>query len=221
VLPALRLELVLLCAPGGQRARPVADRAARRRPRNRTALPRRHLDPRVGLGDTRRARTRDRLHAAARQQPGHHPHRRGHRGNRDDADGACDPARLRLTRPVVATCRRADPAGARRPRRPDAAHAHHAGAGRPAARGGVPGARGRAHPVRAHVVPVARRAAASGRRRAGADRHRDVLARVDRRLPLRRSVPRCGAQLAHRAEGAHVPPDRRHPRVADDVATRC
>ena len=65
-----------------------------------------------------RQRSRDRLHAAARQRSRRRPHRRGTRGQRADADGAGDPLRLRLDRPVGSAARRRHPDRDRRAGRP-------------------------------------------------------------------------------------------------------
>ena len=88
---------------------------------------------------------------------------------------------------------------------------------------GVRGRRGRARPVRPHVVPVAR-----GRARArSTPSRRSPTPRASggsgaRQCPTRAAarVGRARAPLAHRAQGAHLRPDRRDRRGADDVAAR-
>ena len=222
LLPPLRLRRLLRRAPRRARTRPLAARAVDAGDEH-APLPPRHARPRDDAGRPRTARSRaSRLHAAARQGARHRPDRRGRRGQRPLPLGA-----RRSASTTAASSRGCASAHeerhARRDRRARRALLPHPGAD--ARRGhahglGVRGRRGRARPVRPHVVPVARRRSRADRPRAGARRHRELLARVERGVRGRAAARagRRGAPLAHRAQGAHVPADRRHRRRADDVA---
>ena len=210
---------------GDARARPLADRAGRRRC---AATRRRYRDGTLVLEtefETDDGRRRgDRLHAAAR-----HGARTSCASSRACAarspmrDGAGRSAST--TASIVPWVRRTDGRRSRdrRARRAAPAHAGRDCAARTCATvGRVRRRGGRARAVRADLVPVAR-AAAAGRSTPSA-RSRD-----DRRLVARlvaAAAPTTGewrdavAALADHAQGADLRADRRHRRRADHLAAR-
>ncbi len=146
----------------------------------------------------------DRLHAAARDEPGPRPDRRGRARSRRDAHGARDPLRLRLDRAVGAqrsTGTLVAIAG------PDAVllrtPVEHEGRNlRTVASFSV--AAGRARAVRPALVPLQPAAARTDRRRGRARGDGRVLGGVGRRVHVRGHVARRRSPLAAHAEGADL-----------------
>ena len=165
-----------------------------------------------------RHRASDRLHAAARDEARHRPHRR--RRPRPGRDARWSSSSASTT---ARSCRGCAPSTARSSRSPAPTRCCCA---RPSSTRAATSAPSRRSPSREgdrvpfvlDVVPVERAAARADRRGGGAGGDRRVLGGVGASVHVRGTLARRRAPLAPHAEGAHVRADRRDRRGADDVA---